>query len=42
VVAWYRAEIERLRRTPVATRSDDAEEWAAFEQEFLLPAAAAR
>lgn len=42
VVAWYRAEIERLRRTSDAARSDGAEEWAAFEQEFLLPAAAAR
>jgi CheY-like chemotaxis protein/glycine cleavage system H lipoate-binding protein len=44
VVAWYREEIARLRRTkgellaPVAT----SDEWAAFEQEFLLPAAAAR
>jgi CheY-like chemotaxis protein len=42
VVAWYRAEIGRLRRTSVAARSDNAEEWADFEQEFLLPAAAAR
>jgi CheY-like chemotaxis protein len=41
VVAWYRAEIERLHRTSDAARSDAAEEWAAFEQEFLLPAAAA-
>jgi CheY-like chemotaxis protein len=43
VVDWYRTEIERLRgakgggATPPPT-----EDWAAFEQEFLLPAATAR
>jgi len=43
VVAWYQAEIERLRKARTASAgSGNAEEWAAFEEEFLLPAAAAR
>jgi CheY-like chemotaxis protein len=40
VVAWYREEIARLRRSKrEALEPATTDEWAAFEQEFLLPAA---
>ena len=43
VVAWYQEEIERLRRTKAeGAAPETAPEWAAFEQEFLLAAAATR
>ena len=43
VAAWYQTEIERLRAAKGGGATPPpAEDWAAFEQEFLLPAAAAR
>jgi CheY-like chemotaxis protein len=41
VVEWYREEIARLRTAKQELPAQaSAEDWAAFEQEFLLPAAA--
>ncbi len=41
VADWYKAEIQRLRATK-GRGAAPSEDWAAFEQEFLLPAAAVR
>ncbi|HET7292699.1 MAG TPA: response regulator [Vicinamibacteria bacterium] len=40
VADWYRVEIQRLRRAKGTGAAPPSEDWAAFEQEFLLPAAA--
>jgi CheY-like chemotaxis protein len=43
VAEWYKSEIERLRRTKgTGGTPPTAEDWAAFEQEFLRAVAAAR
>jgi glycine cleavage system H lipoate-binding protein len=43
VADWYKVEIDRLRRTKGSSATPPpADDWAAFEQEFLLPVAAAR